>query len=178
MKPRAFDPHRLDVAAFAAAGGELQGEWPMDGFARLAEMRASATGPGVVWSAQGRTVAVRGAPPQTWLHLRGEATVSLVCQRCLEPVTCTIAVDRQFQFVADEATAERLDGEVEHEVLAVTRELDLQRLLEDELLLDAPIVPRHPDCSLAAGPTDPDAQTEPAPPFAALRAWRRDSGSG
>ena len=30
------DPRRLDVAQLAAAGAEVAGEWPHDGFARLA----------------------------------------------------------------------------------------------------------------------------------------------
>jgi hypothetical protein len=39
MKPRAYDPRRLDVSAFAADNTELHGQWPVSELPRLHEAR-------------------------------------------------------------------------------------------------------------------------------------------
>lgn len=177
MKAREFDAHRLDVKSFAKLGGRLQGQWRAASFGRLGDALApdaAAHDAWVHWSAQGLELPVRAGPAQTWLHLQASAELPLICQRCLATVLETIQLDRQFQFVADEAQAAELDADVEHEVLVVARELDLQVLLEDELLLDLPLVPRHVACPQplsvqAVAGVEPDQKS----PFAALAALRR-----
>lgn len=178
MKLRDFDPRRLDMREFAKAGAELSGEWPLSGFERLRELLATegADGPpqSVRWTAQGESVPVRGGVPQAWLHLHADAALPLRCQRCLQPLLEPLHVVRDFQFVADEAAAESLDNEAEHEVLVLARELDLHELLEDELLLDLPLVPRHETCPQPLVVVDGEQAAEPAAsPFAALAALRR-----
>ena len=42
-------------------------------------------------------------------RLAVRATFPMTCQRCLAPVDVPLEVDREFRFVADEATAEALD---------------------------------------------------------------------
>lgn len=178
MKARDFDPRRLDVRAFAKGAGELRGDWPLAGFDRLIGLLAAADGGvpagSVCWSVRGQEVPVRGGAAQVWLHLTAAAALPLVCQRCLMPVVEALDLDRRYQFVADEDAAAVLDGEVEHEVLVISRELDLHALLEDELLLDLPLVPRHEVCPV---PLDVAGDEEPAPagehPFAALATLRR-----
>ncbi|GMV76350.1 MAG: hypothetical protein AMXMBFR78_32990 [Rubrivivax sp.] len=174
---KSFDPRRLDVRAFARAGGELAGQWPLAGFARLAPLLLAADDgavPGQLqWAVRGEELPVRGGASQTWLHLRAQAALPLACQRCLGPVVQALAIARSCQFVADEAMAQQLDGEVEHEVLVLTRELDLHALFEDELLLDLPLVPRHEACPQPL-PAAAEAAAEPlAGPFAGLAALRR-----
>jgi uncharacterized protein len=179
MKSRAHDPLRLDVAAFAAEGALLEGRWPGDQLPRLA---ASTTPPqdtapaDVAWRVEGRQVPVAGATPEIWLHLTARATVWLTCQRCLRPFESSIDIDRPLRFVRGEAQAEALDAELEEDVLALPRSLDLREAVEDELLLALPLVPRHETC-----PTPLDYSTEPAGeavhverenPFAALQALK------
>lgn len=177
MKPRAtpFDPRRLDVRAFAAAGAGLEGEVRADELPRLwgeLVQDPSRPVPTVRWALRGLERVEPGGARQTWVELNAEAEVPLVCQRCLEPVVEPLRVERQFQFVRDEAEAERLDAEVEHEVLAISRELDLPGLIEDELLLALPLVPRHADCQvLAEQPAAGPERVSGA--FAALGALRR-----
>ena len=176
MKARDFDPRRLDVQAFAKAAAEREGAWPLQGFARLRDLLApvadGAPPSEVHWTLRGEERAARAAPPEAWLHLGARAVLPLICQRCLQPMLQPLALQREFQFVRDEETAAKLDGEVEHEVLVLTHDLDLHRLLEDELLLDLPLVPRHEVC-----PQPLPAAAEPAPadehPFAALAKLRR-----
>ena len=89
---------------------------------------------------------VAGLPPEIWLALKADATVLLQCQRCLLPLAESVHVDRHFRFVADEDTAAMLDDEIEDEVLVLARSLNLRDLVEDEILLALPLVPRHEDC--------------------------------
>jgi uncharacterized protein len=184
-KERAFDPRRLDVRAFATAGGALGGEWPQSGFERLVGCLLALpgdTGPlPLVWSAAGEQRRDLGAAaPQTWLHLNARGSVTLQCQRCLQPMGQPLAVDRWFRFVGDEDEAERLDEEIEDDVLALSHSFDLHALLEDELILALPLVPRHEACpqplSVDAG-ADVVEAAEPSP-FAALAALRRTPPAG
>ncbi|MFG5406757.1 DUF177 domain-containing protein [Piscinibacter sakaiensis] len=69
--------------------------------------------------------------------------MTLTCQRCLQAVEVDLAVARAFRFVADEDRAAAEDMDADEEVLATTRSLDLPALVEDELLLALPLVPRH-----------------------------------
>jgi len=84
------------------------------------------------------------------MHLRAE--VSLVCQRCLGPVHHAIEVERLLGVVTTEAQAERLPGI--YDPLFVTEEpLLLREVIEDELILSLPIVPRHNDGECAPAVT-------------------------
>ena len=101
------------------------------------------------------------------------------CQRCLTPVDVPLDVERSFRFVADEATAEALDEECDEDLLALSREFDLRELIEDELLMALPGVPRHEECPtsvpLASSNDDFEvANSEKPNPFAALAALRKD----
>ncbi len=184
MKSRSHDPLRLDMAAFAADGGELAGAWAGADLARLAELQAPPQDVALAevrWSARGQLRPVTGGEPELWLELAAETSAWLTCQRCQQPMTEPLAVDTRIRFVRGEAQAEALDGEEEYDVLALARSLDLRTLVEDELLLALPIVPRHEACPQPlAAPAEPEAaDDEPAPrenPFAALAALRGKGG--
>lgn len=178
-----FDPQRLDMERFARDAGELQGRWLLTALPRLAESQVDGTAPAgweVLWEAQGQRFERVGAPAEVWLHLGARATVRLECQRCLRPVDVMLEVDRSFRFVRDEREAAELDAQVEEDILVLGRSLDLQELVEDELILALPLVPRHADCRHPgqAGAEPLRSAQEPAPgrphPFAALAALKRD----
>lgn len=178
-----LDPRRLDVEVFAKEAAQLAGDWPLASLERLAdavhpEVRL-AEGDVARWSVRGESRPVRGGVPQIWLHLRATARLALVCQRCLGPVEAAVEVDRSFLFVADESAAAQLDADQEEDVLALARFLDLRELMEDELLLALPLVPRHEVCSQPLPvPTDePGEDDERRNPFAALAGLKR-SGPG
>ncbi|MCA0242429.1 MAG: DUF177 domain-containing protein [Proteobacteria bacterium] len=187
MTARDFDVRRLDVPAFAKAAAQREGAWPLQGFRRLRDLLAptptptptptAAEGeppPEVHWSLRGEERPARaGQPPQVWLYLAADAVLPLICQRCLQPLQQPLALQRQFQFVPGEDAAAKLDGEVEHEVLPLTHDLDVHALLEDELLLDLPLVPRHEVCPQPLPVAADAAEPQDAHPFAALAALRR-----
>jgi len=176
MSSTAFDPLQLTVEAFAKQGALLNGEWPLSELTRLQESthaHGADDGAAVVeWQLRGESRAARSCPQEVWLHLQANTSVALTCQRCLQPVSQHIAAERSFRFVHGEATAAELDAQSEDDILALSRFLDGRELIEDELLLSLPLVPRHEVCPqpLVASSATPDFGNggEQEHPFAAL----------
>lgn len=180
MKSSAFDVSELDVEAFAKQASQLAGEWTLQELPRLADsvvIDAASNAPLVSWHARGELRVPRGNPPQVWLHVTGSAHVKLECQRCLKPVETDLSIARSFWFVHGEKTAAELDSESEDDVLALSRALDVKILIEDELLLALPLVPRHEACPQPlALPSDTLPQDAPANPFAVLATLKKRGG--
>ena len=171
------NPRTLNVALLCHDDGRLAGHWPLAGMTRLHDslFEAPAGAATVEWSASGSLLPARGGEPEVWLHLQANAPVALQCQRCLQAVAQTLVVDRRLRFVRSEAEAERLDEASEDDVLVLSPRLDLHELVEDELILILPLVPRHdgPCPEPLPMPVDDLPDEEPAPnPFAALAALR------
>jgi uncharacterized protein len=144
-----WDPLRLDVRAFARESAALSGSTALTDMARLAvEQNAAPAGvdDSVQWSLTGLTKDLRGGAHQTWLHVRARARLGMVCQRCLEPMTQALVVDRQFRFVSTEQAADAEDDQFEEDLLVASAAFDAMTLIEDELILALPLVPRHDDC--------------------------------
>ncbi len=177
---RPFDPKRFEVAAFAAGAASSAGEWTLAALPRLAS--AGSPGPdaadaSVRWQATGARAALAGAGLQPVLHLVADATVSLECQRCLQPLRVPLHVDRRLFFVEGEVAAAALDTDCKDDVLTLEPAIDLRALIEDELLLALPLVPRHEVCPEPLplrGDEDTPAQEHP---FAALAALKGRAGS-
>lgn len=202
MKPAALNPQRLDVAKFARAGARLAGEMPLESLQRLSEGTCAPVDQvaGLVsWSARGSHREVLGGEPELRLHLQAQTTLWLNCQRCLQPMAVDLQIDRTFRFARNDDEAAELDEASEDEdFLALGRPLDLPNLVEDELIMALPIVPRHetcpqpllapevPDAALAvtaavaegARPPDDAQQAADRPhPFAVLSALKRQKSS-
>ncbi|MRD47688.1 DUF177 domain-containing protein [Caenimonas koreensis] len=142
-----FSPRKLDVKSFAEAGAVIDGAAPIGEFKRLeAETAGASQQAQVEWTATGEVRNPLHVHPDIWLHLRAGATLPLTCQRCLQPVDVDVEVERSFRFVADEETAQAQDDEAEEDLLALSRAFDLHELIEDEMLLEMPIAPRHDVC--------------------------------
>ena len=180
---KSFDPRRLDIRAFAQAAARLQGQASLADWPRLREESLPSLPlppEGVRWQLQGQTQPVTGGAPQLGLQLQAQAVLQLQCQHCLAPVPETVQAERSFIFVADEATAEALDEDSEADVLVLSRDFDALALVEDELILALPLVPRHAVCpeSLpreAADEAFSEAEAERPHPFAALAALKKPS---
>ena len=156
MKARVFLPEKLDVKAFIEDGAQLAGQMPVADLHRLASAASPeadlASMPAVHWRATGRPIPQRVGEPELWLELQAEAELDMECQRCLHPVRERMTVSRSIRFARDEAEAAKLDAESDDDVLAVSRQFHLLELIEDELIMAQPIVPRHDEC-----PTDVEA---------------------
>ncbi len=182
MPNREFDSRSLPVEAFAREAEALAGELPIESLDRLREVQvqgAAEQGGSVArWTARGEWRTSRAGPKEVWLHLTAQAELRVPCQRCLESVEVAVDAARSFLFVHGEAQAAALDEQFEEDVLPLTRSLDLIALVEDELLLALPLVPRHlPACPapLPVPASDPLVDGQ-AHPFAALAALNRSAG--
>ena len=161
--PTAREP-LLDAVVQATQGALVEREFPQAGFARLRDRLAETAG----------TVRMRLA-----LHLvdgvaTGQlvvtATVNLVCQRCLQPMSAALRSESAVAFAAGES--ERTPGGYEL-VAGDPKRVDLAGLVEDELLLALPPIPRHaagetcrlPGTAAAAEPAAPEMRR----PFAGLK---------
>ena len=185
---RYIDPR---VLAQSAPAQTVVGEAPLVEFERLADLLwpetdsvAALTAPlPVRWQAQGTLRPVVGGVPQTWLRLTVQAAPTLRCERCLGPMTLDLSFERDYRFVAEEATAEIEDEVSEEDVLVWQRDFDLQALVEDELLMALPVVPKHDTCPVAVpfSVVDDDfiqSEAEKPNPFAALALLKRDAKKG
>ena len=187
-RPHGPDLRRLDVAEFARAGAQASGETPVSAMRRLHEstLPAGRAPASVAWRVEGERASLGSAGRQPLLHVVAETTLPLECQRCLQAVEVPLQVDRRIFFVEGEDAAAALDADSDDDVLALSRAFDVPALIEDELLLALPIVPRHTACPQplvvpgAAAAEAPggdaaasDATAAPAHPFAMLASLKR-----
>ena len=173
-----IDLKHFNVKAFARDGGSAQGQQSLVQFERLSDLAWSMEGqdtavPQVSWSLTGEMVPVTGADAEIWLHLAADVSLPMQCQRCMGPVVVEVFSDQSFRFVVDEATAEAQDDESEEDLLVLAPEMDVWALIEDELIMSVPIVPKHEICPESVTLSAADEAFEEAlaakpNPFAAL----------
>jgi uncharacterized protein len=177
-KDKAPDPRALDLRSACADAQQLVGRQALASLSRLLpSLAAVPADEAVAWQAQAEERPVTGGEAERWLRLQAQASVPLQCQRCLGLLVQPLLIDRRFRFVAGEEEAERLDEVSDDDVLALQPRLDLLGLLEDELILALPLVPRHdgacPEPLPAATEPGAGAAAEREHPFAALAALRK-----
>lgn len=167
-------PERINPWQLAAEMGRLDGELSLTAMPRLAAVPNRAVGTVNV-------ALVAGTDRQGVRFIQGRlrTEVELVCQRCLGPLRLPLDVVVRLGLVRGEAEIDRLPDM--YDPLLVPEEgVVVVSLVEDELLLALPRIPRHDDrreCEangyLVPGQPVPDA--EHRQPFAALASLLRDS---
>jgi uncharacterized protein len=151
----------IDGLEFAKCGSRLQGAWPVADFLRLHDVLHSTAGT--------LRYELRGVPEERGrpvLKLKVDGTLQLVCQRCLGACEFPLQIEVPLRLAATQAEmdAEPLEAEGPESILA-GKEMLVQALVEDEVLLAIPIAPRHANCAGdAAG-----AAGKTQKPFAGLR---------
>ena len=169
-----YDLRHFSVPAFAKANSLWTGEAPLAQFERLMAEAHDLGGGGVVhFEVQGTLRLDASGAESVWLHVAAHVAVPLTCQRCLGLVDVPLAFARDYRFVGTEAEAEAQDEVSEEDVLASSRDFNLLELIEDELLMELPPVPKHDECPVAlqfqvADADFDDAPVEKANPFAVL----------
>ncbi|MDD5250560.1 MAG: YceD family protein [Rhodocyclaceae bacterium] len=150
----------IDSLEFARQGRKLDGRVAVAQLERLADLLANQAG-SLVFELLGE----RDAEGNNCLRLRVAGSLNLRCQRCLSPLPYAVDIDSRLMLVApggewpDEELAD--DGT---DAIEASRELAVLPLVEEEVLLDVPVVPRHEICGLPAA-----TETEHRPsPFAVL----------
>jgi uncharacterized protein len=140
-----FNPSHLDISAFSKANGSLSGELSLMKLPRLAQEALGDANP-VKWHAHGAVVSKAESADEFWLTLEAQGEVLLRCQRCMQPFSASLLVDRSYRFVRDEETAWQEDEDSQEDLLVLSRDFDLHELIEDELIMDLPLVPMHDQC--------------------------------
>ncbi len=85
-------------------------------------------------------VDARGRPA---LRFAFQAALKVVCQRCLKPMSLELSSEQLLAFAPPGAQDDGLD---DVETLPLVRQLDLVDLLEEEVILAMPMLPRHEAC--------------------------------
>ena len=100
------------------------------------------------------------------LRLKVEGSLQLTCQRCLGALEFPLQMEVALQLAAtqEEMDAAPLEADGPESIVA-GKEMRVQALVEDEVLLAIPIAPRHEACASDLAGTEGRKQT----PFAGLR---------
>ncbi len=166
-------PEQIDPLRLARQGAELRGRIPLSKMHRLAEYLCDSPG-----DADVALAFELGEGGIGFLHGEAHAVVSVICQRCLEPMAMQFDAQFAFGLVESEAQAERLGAN--HEPLLVgDAPLRVSELAEDELILALPIVSLHdmPVCPAAEHLAEADSTSEEqvsgSSPFAILEKLKR-----
>lgn len=173
----------MPVAAFARDAQTFAGEEKLARFARLMEETRGMGGETFVsYQVQGAMRTDAAGVDEPWLHLSAQATLSLICQRCMGPVDVAVEFERDFRFVANEELAAVEDEESDEDVLVLSKAFNLLELIEDELLMTMPPAPKHLECpqpvKLQAADAAFEAPADERPnPFAVLQQLKKKSES-
>lgn len=127
-----------DIAVLADEGATVPVELPVRDLPRLLPELAADSG---VARGELRFLRDRGAPAA---DVTLEADVTLVCQRCMQPLVMTVGSQARVYFPRGEAEADRLPAELET-MLAPEGRLRLADIVAEDLLLALPLSPRHED---------------------------------
>ena len=150
----------IDGLEFAKASSRLQGAWPVAEFLRLHDSLRSTAGT--------LRYELRGVPEEkgrAMLRLRVSGTLQLTCQRCLGALDFPLQLEVALQLATqEEMDAAPLEADGPDSIVA-GKEMQVQALVEDEVLLAIPIAPRHEVCAAGVSGTEGRKQT----PFAGLR---------
>jgi uncharacterized protein len=171
-------PVHLDIKVFAQTANAMSGHDRLSNYERLMlETQGLGAGNLLNWKAHGDLRIDQTGVEQVWLHLTVEASLLLICQRCMGLADIAVAVDRWFRFVHSEEVAQAQDEHAEEDVLALGTDFNLTGLIEDEVLLAMPLVPRHTVCPVepklsVADPAFEAASTEKHNPFSVLTKLR------
>lgn len=106
-------------------------------------------------------------------HLQTDGVIWQTCQRCLEPVAVDLYIDSELALLKNESHVALLDEETETillEEILDGNKLWLLPMIEDELLVELPLSPKHEDCEMAVTQIGelPEESEEKASPFALL----------
>ncbi|MCB1776594.1 MAG: DUF177 domain-containing protein [Candidatus Competibacteraceae bacterium] len=168
-------PAKIRPWRMAAEHGCLNGRLALAALPRLTALLGAAEGEVVV-------ALSAGCDAQGVRFIQGRlcAEVEWTCQRCLGPLRLPLDVQVNLGLVSDEAAANRLPDEYDPLLVQENSDIAVADLVEDELLLALPQIPRHEDLRECAvhGYAQPDEST-PDPkkrqPFAALATLLQDS---
>lgn len=137
-------PTQVDPIRFADNAAKLQGTFPLKTMQRLSTSLAADQGDVAVGMSF-------GTDDQGVRFLKGdvEATLTLQCQRCLEPFLHQIISNFSYGLVSTEKKVSLLPSG--YDPLLIKEDiLDISGIVEEELIVNLPLVPMHDtkDCKV------------------------------
>jgi uncharacterized protein len=161
-----FDPRK-----FADKGTRLEGHLPLSACERLSEYLVDNEGVVNVnltlrLDEQKRRIVTGTA----------DTTVSVVCQRCLEPMTIDVHADYALAIVHDDEEALHIPDQSDPFMVANDEEISTAELIEDELIVSMPLVSYHDekDCKGKSHYSSGDIIEEKPNPFSILQKLKTD----
>jgi len=136
-------PAAIDGLAFARNALRASGSLGLDSMPRLAQSRCSDSALDFVLRGE---INQRGKP---MLRLAVEGNVRLECQRCLDILDFPLRFEVQLELAASEAEIAAAEEEDDVDCILADREMSVAALVEDEVLLALPMVPKHERCEPA-----------------------------
>ena len=167
-------PESVDAWRMVSARRSFQGALPVAAMTRLCELLASTDG-----NVHFALDFGRDELGTDYLDVRAEASLTLTCQRTLEPFVLPVAVHARLGLIRQERDEAGLPPDCEPLLVADDGRLRLADVMEDELLLALPLVPVNPDSSLPDEVTGHEPEPFPAGerrsdnPFAVLRELKK-----
>ncbi|MBS7326845.1 MAG: DUF177 domain-containing protein [Thiopseudomonas sp.] len=136
-------PNQVDPRRFADRALSFQGQLSQDGFARLGELVTRADGEVNV-----SLSFLRDEQKLVVMQMSLSTEVAMLCQRCLEEAL--LPVEGEYSYVVIRPGSDTSLIPQEYDIIELDDEpLDVRALVEEELLLCLPIVPKHPDDACA-----------------------------
>ena len=164
-------PDKITASKAVARHERFAEEMPLAGFVRLQGLLASEAG---VIAAEIEAGRDESDHPHLQGRLQGE--LQLICHRCLKAFGWKLDAPLAIRLVNTEAE----EAQALHEsdpYLVLDDRLPLREIVEDELLLALPMMPRCKSCENAAPPVpakEPGKETRKENPFAALKRIKFD----
>lgn len=158
----------IDSLEFSRQGKSLAGCVVVNDLPRLAESVANVEA-ALSWQLRGE----KDEEGKLFLELAVEGVLSLICQRCLAEMALPVSVAERLLLVPDGAPWPEDELEDDSmDAIAAEREMSVLTLVEDEVLLALPVVPRHPDQAMCRSLVRVDEDL-PASPFALLEQLKK-----
>ncbi len=163
-------PVHVSPLQLAGKGELLSGELELAGMRRLAPSLHSTEG----------AVAVSlefGTDPERIPYLRGQLRGKLIltCQRCVQAMDFPVAAEMALGLVTSPASADTLPEHYEP-LLVGAEPMALSDIIEDELILCLPLVPKHPESQCPASAQESGEKSrDTRKPFAVLSDWKKNS---
>lgn len=149
-------PHEIDPFRLAESRSVLEGSVPLKQFKRLGPLLVDDTGVAAI--VLNFDIDELGVP---FVSGSIEASLALVCQRCLERYDFPIAKDFTLALIKTEKEAESLPLRFEP-YLVETNPLILNDVIEEELLLAMPQIPMHDksECTASKWISNPENEVD------------------
>ncbi len=165
-------PNQVDPRRYADRALTFSGAWPLSAFTRLGELITRTDG-----EVQISLSFARDEQNLPVMHMSLSTQVGMICQRCLEETVLPVSDEYQYVVIRPGSDTSLLPQE--YDIVELDDEpLDVRALVEEELLLCLPIVPKHPDgeCERPEGYVEPELSGEEiakSNPFSVLAQLRK-----